>query len=464
MTQQPNEQPRPTRERTLLDDKLDTCRKLQGIFSNPLMDERLMKMAGGDASRVAKNLTAFLSLITEDEGTGKAGAKKFFCYCTITSLTTVFLESMNMGLPFDSRKLVSIIIYDNQATLDISYKGFLNALNRHYTDAFVECKLVFEGDHFESEIADRTAKYVYKPKNPFAVVTDSFEGILGGYCFFSYTDKDGGKTSRLVFLSRAQILKNKSRAQTDYVWKSDPKAMAEKTCIREGSKIPFAAIDLDIDVEGVDNRHYKLEGNDTSGRIAKLLEAQEGVLNNAPPKPKADEPPPAEGAVDKAGKEAVPEGAEPTDKHQQPASAGVATVDGGEDSAGFALSGEEGVKKPITDADFEEMSTPDTAPRAVDAPQTHQVTPVNHQVEASNHQVDPIWDSRTIYMGEGKTIEKEFNTSSAFVYLKKVMSARNTKASRQALFDGNHLLMEALKNNNQAAAVDDLLKLVEQGK
>ncbi len=127
-----------------------------------LMQERLLKMVGGDSSRLAKYLTAFLSVITEDDGSGKEGSKKWYCQCSLSSLVTCFIGSVNMHLPFDSRQLVSMVIYDWEAELDISYKGFVNALNRAYSNAFVECKLVFEGDVFTSKITDRVASYNYE--------------------------------------------------------------------------------------------------------------------------------------------------------------------------------------------------------------------------------------------------------------------------------------------------------------
>ncbi len=275
------------KQMTLQEHKKYVCSQLTKIFTGDLMNERLMKMAGGDASRVAKNLTAFLMVITEDDG-GTKNNKKYYCQCSLSSLTRCFLESMNMQLPFDSRKLVSMIIYDWEAELDISYKGFINALNRFYKDAFINMKLVFDGDIFETAEGPRTAEYKHIPKDAFAVVTEDFKGIRGGYCFFSYTDLDGGKTSRIVWLSKTQILANKNRAQTNYVWKSDPKPMAEKTMIREAAKLPFAAIDLDFDMEAVDNRHYALDKPTTENRLKLLMEAQEEVVHGE--KPKEPEP------------------------------------------------------------------------------------------------------------------------------------------------------------------------------
>src|SRR5947207_398034 len=85
---------------SITEQKRNVCGKLTQLFTSPLMNERLMRMAGGDASRVAKNLTAFLSVITQDDGSGNP--KKYYFMCSIQSLTMCFLESMNMQLPFDS--------------------------------------------------------------------------------------------------------------------------------------------------------------------------------------------------------------------------------------------------------------------------------------------------------------------------------------------------------------------------
>lgn len=274
---------------TIAKQKKNVIEKLTLILTSPTtgsgavnpIPERLLRMAGGDASRVAKNLTAFLSVISQDEGGSKKD--KFYFMCSLSSLTTCFLESMNMQLPFDSRQLVCMVIYDWQAELDISYKGFVNALSRHYRNAFVECKLVFEKDHFPPpKLQGRTVSFEHSPENPFALITSDFKDIKGGYCYFSYTDHDGLPTSRLVFLSKEQILANKRRARTDYVWKSDPKAMAEKTCIREGAKLPFAAIDLDIDIEEIGNRHYQLEKPEGNDRLKLLMAAQEEVVHGKP--------------------------------------------------------------------------------------------------------------------------------------------------------------------------------------
>ena len=347
--QQGAQQPPPPPPLTIAQQKKIVIEKLTQILTSPTtgtgsvnpIPERLLRMAGGDASRVAKNLTAFLSVISQDEGGSKKD--KFLFMCSLSSLTTCFLESMNMQLPFDSRQLVCMVIYDWQAELDISYKGFVNALSRHYRNAFVECKLVFEKDHFPPpKLQGRTVSFEHSPENPFAVVTPEFKDIKGGYCYFSYTDHDGLPTSRLVFLSKEQILANKKRARTDYVWKSDPKAMAEKTCIREGAKLPFAAIDLDIDIEEIGNRHYQLEKPDGNDRLKLLMAAQEEVVNGKPATPATNDVAATSGSGD--SKPA------PADDGKKPETQG-ATVDkpAGTDNAGDVPAADDKPKAPVAD-------------------------------------------------------------------------------------------------------------------
>lgn len=265
---------------TIAQEKKRVCEKLTKLFTSPMMNERLMRMAGGDASRVAKNLTSFLSIITQDSGSGKP--KKYYYQCSIASLSMCFLESMNMQLPFDSRQLVSMVIYDWEAELDISYKGFVNALNKHYRDAYVDAKLVFEDDEFSCEDTPGKAVFRHVAKNPFRTVEKDFKGIAGGYCYFSYTTDSGELISRIIRMSRADILKVRSKAKTTSVWDDFPKAMGEKALIRQGSKLPFAAIDLDIDIEEVANKHFILDKPESANRLELLMKAQNEVVNGAP--------------------------------------------------------------------------------------------------------------------------------------------------------------------------------------
>ena len=443
MTQQKQRQQEP---QNITEMKRSCCNKLTEVFSNDLMQKRLRGMVGGDESRVAKNFAAFLAEIMSDDG-GNKDNRKYLAQCTISSLTMCFLESMNMQLPFDSRKLVSLVIYANQATgfleaeLDISYKGFINALNKHYANAYVDAKLVWEDDLFEYEEADRKASYKFKPAKGFRTVTKDFKGIAGGFCYFSYTTANGEPISRLVMMSKDDILHIKSKAKTKYVWDDFPSEMGIKALIRRGAKIPFAAIDLDMDIEEVANKHYELDKPSTSSenRIALLRAAQAGI-NDPEPKPEPEEEKKPE---DESGEKV--DGSQDTvpfnEVETQPT-----TIDGDTPPA----------VQEISDADFEEVpnATPAPAPSNTAAPQ-----PASQPSSGA-----PIWDGKTIYMGDGKQTSKEFSSSvQAMVYLKKVISTRKHTKSRKEIIDGNSLLIGALIRDGRGAEVSELHKLADQG-
>jgi recombinational DNA repair protein RecT len=410
-----------------------TCDKLTKIFTSDLMQERLLKMVGGDASRLTKYLTAYLSVITEDDG---GTSKKFYAQCSISSLVTCFLGSVSMHLPFDSRKLVCLIIYDWEAELDISYKGFVNALNRAYSNAFVECKLVFENDIFIPKINDRIASYQFEPADAFRAIDKDFTGIRGGYCFFSYTDTDGEKTSRLVFLSKEQILANRRRAKTKYVWDSDPKAMGEKTCIREGAKIPFAAIDMEVDIEEVANKHFTLGKSDSQARLENLIKAQEDIVNE-PVEPKPTEPPAEDKEPEPTSDPRPTPPATPACDESYPE---VDVLPEREESPAHAAQGT------VSDAAFVEV--PATVP----------------QKEPEQDKEPAAWDGKTLYTGTATPAVKDFeNSQAAVLYLKKIMEARKHKQTRKKLIEGNSALIAAIIRDGHGAMVMELHQLADQG-
>lgn len=432
------------------------CKKLQQIFSSPLMEERLSRMAGGDMSRVAKNLTSFLAVITEDDG-GSRDNKKYYCECSMTSLTMCFLESMNMQLPFDSRKLVSMVIYDWEVELDISYKGFIYALSKHYDNAYVDAKLVFEDDKFECEETGGKATFRHVAINPFRTIDKDFTKIAGGYCYFSYTVESGEPISRIVRMSRDDILMIKSKAKTKNVWNDFPSEMGTKALIRRGSKIPFAAIDLDIDVEEVGNRHYDLAKPDSVAKLENLMKAQEEIVDDKKPDPSPTTPAPKAEANPGSDKTA-----EPAPMAQAPAQGTGQDAATGDSAGSTAIlppeeESEHNIPSHITDADFEEV------PNAGIAPKTPQVTTPTPKVEVDNPQVS-AWDGKTIFSSMGKPVVKDWESpGAALKYLTTIINARKHKASRLSIIEANSPLIARLIKDGQGTVVADLHKLADQG-
>lgn len=422
------------------------CKKLNQIFCSHLMQERLLKMAGGDSSRVAKNLTAFLSLITQDDGSGK-DPKKYYYQCSLSSLTSCFLESMNMQLPFDSRKLVSMVIYDWEAELDISYKGFVNALNKHYDNAYVDAKLVFKDDTFECEESGRVATFKHIAKDPFRTIDKDFKDIAGGYCFFSYTDNEGA-VSRIVRMSRDDILKIKSKAKTQNVWNEFPSEMGVKAVLRRGSKIPFAAIDLDVDIEEVANRHFELEKPPARARLENLMKAQEEVVN--------EEKAPTQAATDTAAQDDKP------DVEESPSTEAPAGNEKGSPDQ-TAVSGQDD-KLPEQPPGAGRYLDSAAAPTQEETDAANTLPP-NPKVEHPNAKVAP-WDRKTIFTGQDKLIEKDWEEPAALhaaEYLMKIMKNRKHKSSRQMILAGNSSIINALLEQGMMNIFDDLHKIATEG-
>lgn len=459
-----NEQPQ-QEHITIAQAKRLCCEKLTKIFTSPMMNERLMKMAGGDASRVAKNLTAFLTLITQhDGGSSDPSKKKYYHQCSVSSLTTCFLESMNMQLPFDSRQLVSMIIYDWEAELDISYKGFVHALNRYYQDAFVDTKIIMDGDDFTCEEEPEKVTYKHKAKNPFAHVNSKMEGVLGCYCYFAYTLSDGRRVQRIVHVPKADLLLMRSKAKSKNVWDEWTSQQIIKSTIRRASKIPFAAIDLDIDIEEVDNRHFKLEAPGGDTRLKLLMQAQEEVVHGKPE-------PVADAAIDENS-------STEQDKKEPEEKASVS-------NAPTESNDEKTDEKESDPSALPDQKQGDSANKVSPIPPAGNEHPTENTgkdkgsihadggtagkiIDATYEETKPaepnLWDGKTVYVGDGKTAVKEFaSAQAAAIYLKRVVSQRKHKESRQEIIKGNKMLIFVLLKDGNQAVVDELNALAEGG-
>lgn len=258
-------------------------------FYQPIWMERLLKMCGNDQSKIMKALNSFVTYILADKG-GNSDNKVYIADCTISSICTAFLEAFQMGIEVGGgRDHAYLINYSGQCELDISYKGFVYALNKHFDNAFVDARCVFEGDEFSCEITDTTATFTHKPKNAFV---QTWEKMQGCYCYFTYTLRGGGKVSRLIMIPKGEDAKTpdslemiRSKAKGSWAWKDFPFEQCKKATIRRGSKIPFASIDFaddDINPETVDNRHYELEPN-SGDKLRLMMEKHKEMLEDEKP-------------------------------------------------------------------------------------------------------------------------------------------------------------------------------------
>lgn len=268
--------------------KVKVVEMLNEKFKSDKWMERLLKIAGQDESRIIKHMNSFVAYIVEDDGGGKRDMRerKYIADCSFTSISTSFLEAFQMGIEVGGgRDHAHMVNYDGQCELEITYKGFVYALEKHFDNAFVDARVVFEGDKFSCKVTDTTAAYVYEanPDNPF---NESWDDIIGAFCYFSYTLENGEKVSRLERIGKSGIEMIKSKARGSFAWKDFGLEMVKKSILRRAAKIPFASIDFgdeEVSAETVDNRHFLLEGGSSVERMQLLISRQQELLREDEP-------------------------------------------------------------------------------------------------------------------------------------------------------------------------------------
>lgn len=273
--------------------KLQVIKNIQTKCSDPIWLERLLKIAHDDESKIMRAVNSFSTFIANDQGSGK-GIKQYICDASIPSLFSCFLEAFQMGLEIGGgRDLVSIIVYTYESTktaeLEVTYKGFVHALNKHFDNAYVQPGLIFTGDEFDCEISDTKATFKHKPKKE-NLLSQTWAKLEGSYCYFSYTQRENKETvSRLIVIDKKGIEMIRSKAKQQGVWNDFWDQQTLKSTIRRASKIPFAQIDFgdnEVDLTTIDNRHFLLE--DKSGgtdRLGALMKRQQEVLDDDNEKP-----------------------------------------------------------------------------------------------------------------------------------------------------------------------------------
>lgn len=468
MTQE-NEQPQMSEADRVRQRKAFVIKSLGDKFSEKLWRERLLKICGGDESRILKSINSFVAYISNDDG-GREGRKKYIADCTLASITTAFLESFQMAIEVGGgRDHAYLVNYDNQCELEISYKGFVFALGKHFDNPFVVAECVFEGDKFTSHITENKAEFSHTPADPFK---KSWATLQGCYCYFSYTQRDSGeKVSRLVMIQKEgpdglEMIRSKSRGSK--AWIDFPFEQCKKSTCRRASKIPFAQIDFgdeDVNPETVDNRHYQLENG--SSRLALLMDKQKEIHHGE----KKDEPqeagkaapepaPPHPGTA--TGGEKTPEIIPAPAPTPSPAAVAQGEVARADDPPAEVDHGQGYAD--ISDADFGEA----TGPVIDHVPASRTETPpeslnTQNPVDEQKPSLSSVWDGQTINIG-GRPQQKDFPSAvSAAVYLKKVMSQRKHKASRQSILNENPMLVAELEHQGKIDTLAELRKVANSG-
>lgn len=149
----------------------------------------------------------------------------------MASLQNAIINVAAIGISLNpANKHAYLVPRDKKVCLDISYMGLIHLAMSTGSIKWAQCKLVHEGDTYESNGLDHAPTHKY---NPFG----SRGNVIGGYCTVKTADGDylTEEMSRAdidAIMQRSQGYK--SGKQTP--WKTDYNEMARKTIVKRASK------------------------------------------------------------------------------------------------------------------------------------------------------------------------------------------------------------------------------------
>ncbi len=186
--------------------------------------------------------------------------------CTPESILSCAVDAVHLGLIIDKRELVYMIPYKPKnavapiATLQISWKGFVNKLKSENPTTDIHVGIVFKGDEFDYEIKNGTVTYKHAVALENKFTTSKHfkqETLIGAYCVIYYTI-DGERRGCIETMSEVEIQKiaacNKMKEKT--IWSMWTSEMIKKSVIKRACKVHFAgALQSLVDR---DNQDYDL--------------------------------------------------------------------------------------------------------------------------------------------------------------------------------------------------------------
>jgi len=219
------------------------------LIENHLNNSSLLKLELG-----ANHNKYVMSVLNEIKKSANDD-KKSLVNCTPDSIISAIKQACDLQLEIDGRQHCHLVKYGNNVNLQVGYRGFIYAIKRAYSDANIDCKLVYKDDVFVVKSEGDTTTYSLEVKNTFS---RSAAEIVGGYCYISYTI--GGRlVSFCETMSLAEINKIKGKAKQDFIWKEWFEEKAKVAIIRRACKIHFSGIQQIEQLAEFDNQDYDLE-------------------------------------------------------------------------------------------------------------------------------------------------------------------------------------------------------------
>lgn len=177
--------------------------------------------------------------------------------CTLASIAEAFKTSLDLGIPVDATQRAYLLVYGNELTYQIGYKGLLHKVRKLRPGIYIEVNLLYKEDEFSYQSQSGKAEYTYKPKNP---TRADFGQVSGGFVFMSWI-QNGREYSCIHTMSRSEIdqARKASKAGSSGPWNSWPGEMMKKVILRRACKIEFIGDPEMEAVLDIDNREYNFD-------------------------------------------------------------------------------------------------------------------------------------------------------------------------------------------------------------
>lgn len=148
-------------------------------------------------------------------------------YKNSESLKNAIINVAAIGISLNpANKHAYLVPRDGKVCLDISYMGLLHLAMSTGSIKWGQCKLVHEGDTYESNGLDHAPTHKY---NPFA----NRGNVIGGYC--TVKTADGDYLTEEMSLDDIKQVQNASKAKNG-PWQKYWNEMARKTIVKRASK------------------------------------------------------------------------------------------------------------------------------------------------------------------------------------------------------------------------------------
>lgn len=211
--------------------------------------------------------------------------------CTLASIAEAFKTSLDIGIPVDATQMAYLLVYGNELTYQIGYKGLLYKVRKLRPGIYIEANLLYKDDEFSYQSQSGKAEYTYKPKNP---TRADFGQVSGGFVFMSWL-QNGREYSCIHTMSREEIdqARKASKAGNYGPWNSWPGEMMKKVILRRACKIEFigdpemeAVLDIDNREYNFDNRGPKASEQAKAVNYCDVQPLEEPTILNAETEPK----------------------------------------------------------------------------------------------------------------------------------------------------------------------------------